>query len=94
MPQAATRQGDLCTGHPGAVSRHATSGSENVFIDGQPAHRVGDTWEPHGAPAHPDVLASGSETVFVNGQPLGRIGDSIDCGSVVAQGSPDVFCGD
>jgi uncharacterized Zn-binding protein involved in type VI secretion len=39
------------------------------------------------------VLASGSSEVFVNGKQAGRIGDPVACGSFVAAGSPNVFCG-
>jgi len=94
MP-AATRQGDVCSGHGGYPPRTATGGSSNVFINGLAAHRVGDSWAVHcqGNSCHPGTLAAGSGTVFVNGQPLGRIADAIDCGSVVAQGSENVFAG-
>jgi len=40
------------------------------------------------------VLAEGSASVFVEGQGVGRIGDPVACGSVVAEGSPDVFAGE
>ena len=84
-----TRLGDLCTGHPGGEPRPSITGSPNVFINNRPAHRVGDAWAVHNG--HGGVLIEGSGRVFVNGQPLGRIGDAISCGSVVAQGSDNVF---
>ena len=43
-----------------------TGGSTNVFVNGYPAHRVGDS-DSHGG-----VQAEGSGTVFVNGQPIAR----------------------
>ncbi len=67
----------------------------DVFVNGIPWHRQGDGWEPHccdGA-CHSSVLAAGSPTVFVNGKQAGRIGDPVACGSSVATGSPNVFCG-
>lgn len=93
---AVTRLGDVCTGHGPFPPRSSTSASSNVLINGKGAHRVGDSWAVHCAPGsvcHGGNLASGSGTVFVNGQPLGRIGDSINCGSFVAEGSPNVFAG-
>ena len=95
MP-AVTREGDQCTGHGCHPPRPSTSGSPNVYINGIPAHRVGDTWAVHCCPTpspacHDSVLASGSPTVNVNDKPLGRIGDSVACDSVVAQGSGNVF---
>jgi uncharacterized Zn-binding protein involved in type VI secretion len=38
-------------------------------------------------------MYGGSGKVFVNGKPLARIGDDVNCGSVAAQGSGDVFSG-
>ena len=91
---------DSCTGHECFPPRSSTSGSDNVYINGIPAHRKGDSWSvhtcthpkvPHGT--HSGVLKSGSSTVFANGKQLGRVGDSIDCGSSVASGSNNVFAG-
>lgn len=92
MP-AVARLGDKCTGHGCFPPRVSTAGSGDVFFNGIPAHRVGDAWETHccGPACHAGALAAGSPTVFVNGKPLGRIGDSVDCGSAVASGSPNVF---
>ena len=99
MP-AVTRQGDICTGHACFPPRSSTSGSHNVFVNGIPAHRQGDSWAAHTC-THSDVphgthggsLAAGSGTVYVNGKQLGRIGDPVDCGSSVATGSGNVFAG-
>ena len=95
MPQV-TRKGDLCTGHADFPSRPSTQGSPNVFVNGIPAHREGDSWAVHcnSQPVcHGGVLAKGSSTVFVNGHQLGRIGDPVSCGSSVATGSGNVFAG-
>lgn len=99
MP-AVTRLGDICTGHECFPPRHSTSGSPNVFVNGIPAHRQGDSWAVHTC-THPDVphgshgsnLASGSKTVYANGKQLGRIDDPVSCGSSVATGSKNVFAG-
>jgi len=88
--RAATRLGDLCTGHGPHPPRPNIEASENVFVNGLGAHRLGDNWAPHD---HGGVLAAGSLSVFVNGKNLARIGDPISCGSVVAQGSSNVFAG-
>lgn len=91
-----TRQGDTCTGHGCFPPRSSTSGSGNVFVNNIPAHRESDSWSAHCCPGpvcHGGSLASGSSTVFANSLQLGRIGDPVDCGSTVAQGSPNVFAG-
>lgn len=92
MP-VACRLGDMSAGHDGYNPRPNVGGSPNVFINGIPAHRVGDLWPTHNNPfaPHEGVLAQGSPNVFVNGMPLGRVGDKISCGDTVAQGSPNVF---
>ncbi len=95
MP-AVTRLSDLCTGHEDFPPRESTSGSPNVFVNGKPAHRQGDSWAVHcnSEPVcHGGNLASGSSSVYVNGRQLGRIGDSVSCGSSVATGSKNVFAG-
>jgi uncharacterized Zn-binding protein involved in type VI secretion len=106
MP-AAVRLGDGSTGHDGFKPRpSATSGSTDVFINGQGAVRVSDPWPNHSNPKqsssphvnpHNGVQGTGSATVFVNGLALARIGDTIndENGSKDANsaGSPDVFCG-
>lgn len=95
MP-AVTRLGDLGTGHGAWPPRASTGGSSNVFVNGIPVHRKGDSWAVHcdSTPScHAGALADGSSTVFVNGLPVGRVGDPVDCGSAVAAGSPNVFAG-
>ena len=95
MP-AQTRVGDLNTGHDACPPVPLAAGSGNVFINGIPAGRVGDPYDPHSCyvhAAHSGVIASGSGSVFINGIPAGRIGDSVSCGGSVAEGSPDVFVG-
>lgn len=99
MPPA-HRKSDIGSGHgchfPPSV---AIGGSPDVFVNGQPLMRVGDTYETHTCTAghagpHGRALADGSISVFINGKPAGRIGDPIDCGGTAATGSPDVSIGD
>lgn len=94
MP-AVTRQGDLCTGHPPCFEpRPPSSWSPNVFVNSRQVIRVTDSYPPHGIPPclpHSGNLADGSPNVFVNDLKLGRIGDPLNCGSLVQQGSGDVF---
>ena len=94
---AQTRVGDNDTGHDACPPRPLAEGRPDVYINGIPAGRVGDSYTSHGCPAHPPhtgVVASGSGTVFINGRAAGRIGDPVSCGSSVAVGSPNVFVGE
>jgi len=95
MGSSVVRLGDMCSGHGCFPSRANVSASEDVFVNGIGAHRVGDSWAVHccGVPCHDSSQASGSSTVFVNGKALARIGDSIACGSTNATGSDNVFAG-
>lgn len=97
MAKAATRLGDMCSGHGSWPPRQSTSGSPDVFINGKAAHRQNDTWANHCNPTHSchtGFLAAGSPSVFTNGKQQGRVGDPVNCGSFVTTGSPDVFIGD
>lgn len=93
-----TRLTDICTGHSSWIPRPNAEASEDVFVNNLGVHREGDAWQQHPSnspnPPHGGNLASGSSTVFINGKQCGRIGDPVDCGSAVATGSPDVYCGD
>lgn len=94
MP-AATRLGDVCSGHGCFGPRANDEASDNVFINGIGAHRVGDHWVDHccGPVCHDSNMETGSSTVFINGKAAARIGDMVACGSASAQGSPSVFFG-
>lgn len=95
MAKAAARLRDICTGHGSYPPRPNCQGSPTVFINGLPAHRKTDAWIVHcHYSCHTGFLASGSPTVFTNGLAQGRVGDSVNCGSRVARGSPDVFVGE
>ena len=91
---AASRLGDVCSGHDCFGPRPGATASNNVFINGIPAHRQGDGWQVHCCDVcHTGTVTGGSSTVFINGRPAARIGDAIDCGSLIAQGSNNVFIG-
>lgn len=95
MP-AVTRLGDLCTGHADWPPRPSIEASSTVKVNGIGVVRVGDAYAIHcnsEPECHGGVLAAGSATVYVEGRQLGRIGDPVSCGSSVAQGSHNVFCG-
>jgi len=89
------RLGDKCSGHGCYPSRANDEGSPDVFVNGKPAHRLGDHWITHCCPppCHDGVASSGSKTVFVNGKPAARIGDPINCGGAIITGSGNVFTG-
>lgn len=93
---AAARIGD-----PIGCGDTVAAGSGNVFINGIPASRVGDSTAGHPC-GPPTVLAAGSTTVFVNGIASAWVGSSIvshgTCGgpphaNVVTVGSPTVIIG-
>jgi uncharacterized Zn-binding protein involved in type VI secretion len=92
--------GDTVSVHECGDIPNASAGSSNVFINGKPAHRVGDSNTSHASVPSPSCaphstnLSSGSPNVFVNGQPLARIGDPYDCGIKLTSGSSDVVVND
>ena len=93
MP-AATRVGDADVPHCSGMNRAAGSG--NVFVNGRPWSRQGDSNTGHllpGAPCpgHAAPISRGSSSVFVNKKQAGRVGDPT-CTSVAA-GSSNVFAG-
>ena len=61
-------------------------GSENVFVNGAPAGRVGDAYMISGA-------MQGSSTVFINGKPVHRVGDLLYIRTRGLTGSENVFAG-
>lgn len=86
---SAARKGDqhACpqTGH--GVNGIAT-GSPNVFINGVPAARIGDSTSC-GA-----NIISGSSSVFINGLPAAIMGSATSHGGVLISGSGNVLIGD
>ena len=89
------RLGDICLGHGSFPPTPVIQGSPNTFVNGKPLFRQGDSVAPHGspspAPPHGRSGASGSSNFYVNGKQGMRIGDPIDCGGILAQGSPDTI---
>lgn len=93
----ATRQGDCCTGHDDCPPVPLAEYSQDVYINGRGAGRVGDHYSAHGCvvhASHQDIITSGSSTVFINGKSAARINDSVSIGGSVRDGSGDVFIGD
>ena len=91
---AVTRVGDADSPHCSGMSR--AQGSGNVFCNGIPISRQGDSNTVHllpgsPCPPHSAAIGRGSSTVFVNGKGCGRVGDAT-CTSVAA-GSSNVFAG-
>jgi len=95
MP-AVSRIYDSCTGHGCFPPRSNGEGSGNVFVNSKATHREDDSWLVHCCPdngCHSSKTSSGSSTVYVNGKQIARIGDPVACGSIIAQGSGNVFSG-
>ncbi|MEY2875793.1 MAG: hypothetical protein RLZZ373_3164 [Pseudomonadota bacterium] len=84
-----------CSGHGGFPPRSGSGTAGTVLVNGIPAMVQGDPYGVHifKKKFHAGSVAGGSATVFAEGRPLARIGDSVSCGSVIAQGSPNVFAG-
>lgn len=93
----AARMTDLSSPDPcGAPPRICIIGSGNVFLNDLPAHRMTDAWADHACPSSPShsaITSSGSGSVFVNDLPAARMTDQISCGSIIAQGSGNIFIG-
>lgn len=94
MP-AVARQGDAGIIH--CTPYRIAQGSADVFVNGLPAARVGDSSTLHKKPGgrkcvpHISTIISGSSSVFVNGRPVARVGDPLGDCTTIAQGSPSVF---
>lgn len=65
-----------------------SSGSDDVFINGLPVARVGDSTSC-GA-----TIVTGSSTVFINGKPAALFGSATSHGGVIISGSGNVLIGD
>lgn len=89
-----SRLADMTMGHGCYPPQKIIQGSENVFVEGKPTHRVGDAIQPHCCDGcHPSRASSGSPTVFVNGRAMMRVGDRANCGSVLMSGALTVKAG-
>lgn len=88
-----SRQKDITTGHGCWAPSVGVTSSPNVFINGLPAHKVGDQFTPHtcGNDVHADVASIGSTKVIINGSPAMRLGDALAPGALMAEASWSVF---
>ena len=86
MPGIARKNTDVAGGV-------AIEGSDNVFVNGNGAVRIGDKVASHGRSPHSPTppMVQGSSNVFVNGIGVVRAGDSANCGHKMASGSDNVF---
>jgi len=93
--RAASRLGDKCSGHSCFPMRPIVTASNNVFVNGIGSARKDDMLTVHccKSSCHSGSISQASNTVFINGRAAARIGDSVDCGSILAQGSANVFVG-
>ena len=90
----ACRLTDMTMGHGCYPPQATIQGSNDVFIEGLPAHRVGDKIQPHCCyGCHPTTASKGSSTVFINGKGLMRVTDSASCGSKMMTGATTVKAG-
>lgn len=91
---AITRKGDALAGHGCWGGHNIAVGSDDVFVNGIPASREGDSSTVHccGPACHTGDM-SGSNTVFINGKSAQKVGDPVSCGSSQVAGSPNVFIG-
>lgn len=62
-------------------------GSDNVFVHGEPIHRLTDTNEEHThcPPVYSTLINDASETVFANNLGVARQGDTYDCTAYVKE---------
>lgn len=94
---AAARQGD--SGAPHCSAYTIATGSDNVFIDGKPVARNGDSSTIHQKPGgkscvpHTATIIASSTSVFVNGKPIAQVGDRLNGCTQIVQGSQSVFIG-
>jgi len=87
-------------GHQPPIPLPAPVGfASNVIVNGQPVHHVGNTMVIHPIPGTfppiphipPDVIIEGYAKVFCNGTPLAKFLSKTQHGSMVMQGSRNVF---
>ena len=89
-----SRLADITTGHGCYAPSVGVTASANVFVNGLPAHKVGDTFTPHtcGSDVHGDVASVGSTKVIINGTGAMRLGDVLAPGAaLMAEASWTVF---
>lgn len=86
------RRTDNCSGHGCYPPRPSSSWSPDVFANGLEVERYSDTMEVHCCPppCHGGTHV-GTHNGYANGLDIQVQGDPIDCGSVCAECSDDVF---
>lgn len=86
-----SRVGDTATGHASFPPTVLIEGSDNTFVNGIPASRVGDALNPHGSPSpsppHSRAVSQGASSVLINNKPAAYIGSSVNCGGMLVVGS-------
>ena len=94
---AVAKQYCVTSGHDGYHPVAIPEASNNVFVNGVGACRVGDNSITHTRPnssPHTVTISTGSSTVFVNGKALAHEGSSTGCGdTIVSACSPNVQVG-
>ena len=96
MP-AVARQGDAGAVHCSGYT--IAAGSPDVFVDGRPVARGGDSSTVHQKPQgnkcvpHVSQIITQSGSVFVNGKPVAVVGDRLSECTQIIQGSESVFIG-
>jgi len=96
MP-AVARQGDAGSVHCSGYT--IAAGSPDVFIDGRPVARDGDSSTVHQKPSgnkcvpHVSKIIATGDTVFVNNRPVAVVGDRLSECTQIIQGSETVFIG-
>ena len=94
---AVARKGDAGAAHCSGYT--IATGSEDVFIDGKPVARNGDSSTIHQKPQgnkcvpHVSQIIAQSGSVFVNGRPVAVVGDRLSECTQIIQGSESVFIG-
>ena len=77
--------GHVCCAVP--IDIATLSGSDNVFVNGEPIHRLTDTNTPHDhcPGVRSTLIDKASETVFANELGVARLGDTYDCTAYVKE---------
>lgn len=89
-----TGAGRVRRGCPSPLETATNQGSPNVFINNNPAVRIGDLVAPHRARGcGPDTsgLTAASGRVFANNLGVGVIGGQYTGDNIITSGSGDVF---
>ncbi len=95
MP-AASRKGDVTSGHGCFPPTAITGSASKTFINNIAASVLGVSVATHrcGKTVHSGrTVTSGSGKVIIENQPATRIGDSVNCGDTIGQGSNNVIFG-